>query len=288
LSAPFCGNERSPSVIQATFKTSLWSLQHTEQYTHIHQKTTHTNKIKLSLNSTWKISSSKPIYEWSYFCNTVSHFTHFWRFLNWISFSAAVISSSGSAMCSVLSLHSPNKPHKLPGKLLHVLNPANTHHMKSMWCTLIILTKSLYESCMAELCIRRIEPLTQRLACTWAHIAILLKMLYALDMWRDVWNEKPPIQLSENCYWGSSPFPQFQWWKMAHFDFSKNSPLIFTSLFLRPCLCSLDPQPCFVAVLSGNCNTKGLIGNTFLAFTSFTEVLVGKSAPILNLPYYCM
>lgn len=87
---------------------------------------------------------------------------------------------------------------------------------------------------------------------------------------------------------GIIPLSPISMMENGAFWFQQEFTTDFTSLFLRPCLCSLDPQPCFVAVLSGNCNTKGLIGNTFLAFTSFTEVLVGKSAPILNLPYYCM
>ena len=40
-----------------------------------------------------------------------------------------------------------------------------------------------------------------------------------------------------------------------------------------------------MAVLSGTGNTKGLLVNTFLAFT---EVLAGKPASTLNLLYYCM
>ena len=84
--------------IKATFKTSLWRLKHSRKIW------THTNDIEISLNFIWNISSTKPIYEWSYFCNTVSHFTHFWRFLNWISFSAAVVRRCARSYLSTVQI----------------------------------------------------------------------------------------------------------------------------------------------------------------------------------------
>lgn len=116
---------KGPKTLSVRFvvtKSALWSLS-------VIQLSRLRYEIKLNIHWTVyeKISSTKLLC--SYFCNTVSHFTHFGRFFNWISFSAAtIVLKSCWVLSSVLSLCQEN--------CCLLSDPAHTHPMRSAWCQL--------------------------------------------------------------------------------------------------------------------------------------------------------